>query len=138
MDRRDALKKLGVGGAVAVAVPVLLDSFNVANASSTALPAGPQVNAAIIQPSPGTSTFLDLTFSNSPQLFPSSTTFVWSDLPVAPAVTFAPFNALVTRMTVGQGNMNSETFSVNLAATFNGTTQNYTFTWAKKGPMSAA
>ena len=39
MDRRDALKKLGVGGAVAVSAPVLLDAFNVASASSTCLPA---------------------------------------------------------------------------------------------------
>jgi hypothetical protein len=37
MDRRDALKKLGVGGAVAVAAPVLLDSFNVASAASPSL-----------------------------------------------------------------------------------------------------
>jgi hypothetical protein len=37
MDRRDALKKLGVGGAVAVSAPILLDSFNVASASSHTL-----------------------------------------------------------------------------------------------------
>lgn len=34
MDRREALKKLGVGGAVAVGAPVLFDSFRVASAAS--------------------------------------------------------------------------------------------------------
>lgn len=34
MDRREALKKLGVGTAVAVGTPLVLDTFNVASAAS--------------------------------------------------------------------------------------------------------
>lgn len=34
MDRREALRKLGIGGAVAFGTPVLIDSFNIAHASS--------------------------------------------------------------------------------------------------------
>jgi hypothetical protein len=73
MDRREALKKLGVGGAVAVSAPILLDSFNVASASSTALP--PQNNDILSSVTnngnAGIAIVLDTT------QFPADTSFTW-------------------------------------------------------------
>lgn len=40
MDRREALKKLGVGSAVAIGTPLILDTFNVASAASCGTLAG--------------------------------------------------------------------------------------------------
>lgn len=47
MDRREALKRLGVGGALVVAAPVLLDSFNVAHAVS-GIPEPPSGTDAVL------------------------------------------------------------------------------------------
>jgi hypothetical protein len=73
MDRRDALKKLGVGGAVAVAGPVLLDSFNVASASSTQLPPADNLIIASVanRGIDGVRIVLDTS------QFPSNTQFAW-------------------------------------------------------------
>jgi hypothetical protein len=87
MDRRDALKKLGVGGAVAVSAPILLDSFNVASASSTALP--PQNNDILSSVTnngnAGIAIVLDTT------QFPADTQYSWQVLqPGNPATTVTP------------------------------------------------
>jgi hypothetical protein len=89
MDRRDALKKLGVGGAVAVAAPVLLDSFNVASALS-AFPSTSAVNTAA-----GSGNLSgdkkSLTFNSLSSLFDSAWGFSWADgAPAAPVLVFSP------------------------------------------------
>lgn len=74
MDRREALKKLGVGTAVAVGTPLVLDTFNVASAAScgglTNYAPAPRLTTQPVLP-----LSVDATVTiNTP---PAGSTFVW-------------------------------------------------------------
>jgi hypothetical protein len=128
MDRRDALKKLGVGGAVAVAGPVLLQSYAVA-AGASSMPSASQVGAATSHTSTNSNKTLNITIAPSP--FPSGTTYFWTEVGGSTTVSFSSPTSLNTSVTVSTGNLGSKAFTLNLAATHPlGDTVNYRFSWS--------
>jgi hypothetical protein len=117
MDRREALKRLGVGGALAVTAPLLLDSFNVAHAVSgfveEKLPDG---FAALIDP-PATTKSNKLTIEFNPDAFDREGPlwFYWTVLSAIPAITMtvdSSSSSAQIKKATGLGNVNSFTIEV--------------------------
>jgi hypothetical protein len=131
MDRRDALKKLGVGGAVAVAGPVLLDSFNVASASSTQLPPADIniISSVVNLQSDGVQIAL------ATSQFPANTQYAWIVFSGGGNnVSVAPTNANGSTVVVDRpGNNAPSPFTVRMTATSAGATPNsrsYFIAWS--------
>lgn len=76
MNRRDALKKLGIGGAIAVVTPAILDGFNVAHASSTQPPTTEDLQESTVVTVDGTTGAVRLEIDLDQ--FPPGTTLTWS------------------------------------------------------------
>jgi len=117
MDRREALKRLGVGGAIAAATPLVLDGFNVAHALSPgAVPTDQEVASATTHSIGGHANddlFLSL---NAASIGLVGGTFSWStSTPLARVL-----NGTSTAPTIvwdGNGNMNNASFSIYLTYT---------------------
>lgn len=133
MDRRSALKKLGVGGAVAISTPVLLDSFNAASAASpypTALDLQGAVNASW---SPNQKTY---TISNIAQLFATNTSFQWTDGSVTPPdLVFTPSTAANTAITSPTSGSSGQFEDLQFAGilSVDGNAKSYNFFWPGLG-----
>ena len=129
MDRRSALKKLGVGSAVAVSAPVILRSNAVAAGASQMPPASPlDAATTVLEGGPGNRT---LTITISSSVFPAGTTVFWSYVsgPATNPTNPATLSTSVTH--TGSGNFNNSTIELDLAATHpDGDTVDYRFTWA--------
>jgi hypothetical protein len=112
MDRREALKRLGVGGALAVTAPLLLDSFNVAHAMSPGpveekLPDG--LGVLIDPPTTTKSNELEIRFN--PDVFGDrDVVFYWTKLAEIPAITLnvdgGDSSVARVKKATGQGNVN--------------------------------
>jgi hypothetical protein len=119
MDRREALKRLGVGGALVVSAPLLLDSFNVAHAASgdpvvPDPPSGPE--AVPMLPPTAKTNSVDIAFSEDAFDRDGQLWFYWSVLSAAPPITIEvnpndSSNATVSKAQ-GNGKMNSFTIEV--------------------------
>jgi hypothetical protein len=110
MDRREALKRLGVGGALAVTAPLLLDSFNVAHAVSGVVEEPPPGTEVLMAWPPTTKTNqLEIRFN--PSAFGDrDVVFYWSKLAEIPAITLevdtADSSIARVKKATGQGNVN--------------------------------
>ena len=120
MDRREALKRLGVGGALAVTAPLLLDSFNVAHAMSgpveEKLPDG--AAATLINP-PATTKTNQVTVQFNESAFKRNGTlwFYWTQVSAIPAIKLdvsSDSTSAQIKKATGQGNLNSFTIAVDV------------------------
>lgn len=110
MDRREALKRLGVGGALAVTAPLLLDSFNVAHAMSHEVEEPPPGTDVLMEWPPTTKTN-ELEIRFNPDAFGDrDVVFYWSKLAEIPAITLdvdtSDSSIAWVKKATGQGNVN--------------------------------
>ena len=113
MDRREALKRLGVGSALVVSAPLLLDSFNVAHAAS-GMPSG--TDAMLYVPPTAKTNSINIEFREDAFDHDGDLSFDWTVLYATPPVTIAYDPDASSMATVskaaGNGNMNSFTIEV--------------------------
>jgi hypothetical protein len=119
MDRREALKRLGVGGALAVSAPLLLDSFNVAHAASNVtVVAEPPSGVEAVPFLPPTTKTNSVQIAFDPAAFdrPGQLWFYWTVLAATPPITLQvdPRDSSIAtvKKATGNGNMNSFTIEV--------------------------
>ena len=110
MDRREALKRLGVGSALVVSAPLLLDSFNVAHAAS-GIPEPPSGSVAVPMP-PLTAKTNSIEIDFDEDAFGGEgISFDWTVLFANPPITLATQPGDSSRATLtkrnGNGKMNS-------------------------------
>jgi hypothetical protein len=119
MDRREALKRLGVGGALAVTAPLLLDSFNVAHAMSGGpVEEEPPDGITALTNPPVTTKANQVKVEFNPDAFDREGTlwFYWTVLSAIPAITLEvdPVDSHIAQVkkATGQGNLNTFTIEV--------------------------
>jgi hypothetical protein len=118
MDRREALKRLGVGGALAVSAPLLLDSFNVAHASSAVAVVDPPAGANVLLSPPLTTKTNSVNVEFNEDLFDTDGTlwFEWTVLHATPLITIdfptGESSLATVRKATGNGNLNAFTIGV--------------------------
>ena len=118
MDRREALKRLGVGGALAVSAPLLLDSFNVAHASSAVAVVDPPAAAAavpVLPPTTRTNSF-EIAFNLDAFDHDGPLWFHWTVLHATPPITIEfeteQSHIATVKKANGNGKMNAFTIEV--------------------------
>jgi hypothetical protein len=119
MDRREALKRLGVGGALAVTAPLLLDSFNVAHAMSTPVGEEPPDGIGVLVNPPVTTKSNKVMIEFNPDVFERDGPlwFYWTVLSAIPAITLdvqSQSNAAQVKKATGNGNVNMFTIEVEI------------------------
>lgn len=115
MDRREALKKLGVGGALVVSAPLLLDSFNVAHASSHVGPPTGVAAVPVIPPTPKANSVQIAFDASAFGVDPDQLTFYWDVVSATPPITVnerVVANGSVGQLTKANGNGKMGKFTI--------------------------
>ena len=125
MDRREALKRLGVGSALVVSAPLLLDSFNVAHAAS-GIPDPPSGNEAVpFPPLTAKTNSIQIDFDEDAFGREGALSFDWTVLYANPPITLAtqPGDSSIATLTKRNGNGKMNSFQIEVMVWEEGVSQ---------------
>ena len=112
MDRREALKRLGVGSALVVSAPLLLDSFNVAHAAS-GIPDGGTAVPGVLPNAKTNSVTIDFdqdAFGVDGELLSFQWNVIYANPPID--VTTMPSDSSIATLTKRNGNGKMNSFQI--------------------------